>query len=122
MRILFVCVGNSCRSQMAEGWARHLGLEAASAGTRPETEVAALAITVMGEVGIDISSQSPSHANEQQADQFDQVISMGCGVECPVHLPLVADWKLSDPYGGDIEEYRNCRDAIATRVRGLVKQ
>jgi protein-tyrosine-phosphatase len=122
MRILFVCVGNSCRSQMAEGWARHVGLEAASAGTRPESEVAALAITVMGEVGIDISTHSPEHVDEQQADQFDQVISMGCGVNCPVHLRIVADWKLADPHGGDIEGYRRCRDAIAARVRGLLKQ
>ena len=88
MRILFVCVGNTCRSQMAEGWARHLGLEAASAGTHPGPSVAKNAVIVMAEIGIDISSQVPSHIDDFDHSQFDKVFSMGCGVSCP-NIPLV---------------------------------
>ena len=120
MRVLFVCVGNTCRSQMAEGWARHLGLEAASAGTHPGTKVAANAVSVMAEKGIDISQQSPSQIDDFNHAEFDKVYSMGCGVECP-NIPLNGDWELDDPVGQRIEIYRETRDRIESYVRALIE-
>ena len=120
MRVLFVCVGNTCRSQMAEGWARHLGLEAASAGTHPGSTVAANAILVMGEKGIDISQQRPSQIENINHTKFDKVFSMGCGVECP-NIPFNADWELDDPVGQSIDVYRKTRDAIQVQVRALIE-
>ena len=122
MRVLFVCVGNTCRSQMAEGWARHLGLEAASAGTNagPGSSIAANAVVVMGEKGIDISHQQPSLVDDVDHTTFDKVFSMGCGVSCP-NIPLDGDWDLDDPYGKSREEYRETRDAIEAHVRGLIE-
>ncbi len=120
MRVLFVCVGNTCRSQMAEGWARHLGLEAASAGTHPGTTVATNAIEVMAEKGIDISQQSPSRIDDYNHTEFDKVFSMGCGVECP-NIPIDADWELDDPVGQNIEIYQQTRDSIELQVRALIE-
>ncbi|MED5486898.1 MAG: arsenate reductase ArsC [Candidatus Thermoplasmatota archaeon] len=119
MRILFVCVGNTCRSQMAEGWARHLGLEAASAGTHPGPSVAKNAVIVMAEIGIDISAQVPSHIDDFDHSQFDKVFSMGCGVSCP-NIPLDGDWELEDPVGQSMEIYRKTRDAIETKIRSII--
>ncbi|MDP7311980.1 MAG: low molecular weight phosphatase family protein [Candidatus Thalassarchaeaceae archaeon] len=120
MRVLFVCVGNTCRSQMAEGWAKHLGLEAESAGTSShESEVAAHAVAVMAEKGIDISVQYPKSINDVDVDSFNLIYSMGCGVSCP-NVPLNDDWELSDPWGDDIEKYRQTRDEIERRVRDLL--
>jgi|TARA_B110000263_G_C14785171_1_gene275049 arsenate reductase len=119
MRILFVCVGNTCRSQMAEGWATHLGLDAASAGTHPGTEVAPNAVAVMAENGIDISGQVSSGLNGIETGDFDRIISMGCGVHCPT-LSIDADWALDDPVGQSIDVYRKTRDAIGARVRALL--
>ena len=120
MRVLFVCVGNTCRSQMAEGWARHLGFEAASAGTHPGSFVAANAIAVMAEKGIDISTQSPSQVDDFNPTNFDKVFSMGCGVQCP-NIPLNGDWQLEDPVGQSIDVYRKTRDAIEAHVRALIE-
>ncbi len=120
MRVLFVCVGNTCRSQMAEGWARHLGLEAASAGTHPGSSVAANAVVVMAEKGIDIATQSPSQIDDFDHTQFDKVFSMGCGVQCP-SIPLNGDWQLDDPVGQSIDVYRKTRDAIEVQVRALIE-
>ena len=120
MRVLFVCVGNTCRSQMAEGWARHLGLEAASAGTHPGSSVAANAVVVMAEKGIDIATQSPSQVDDFDHTQFDKVFSMGCGVQCP-SIPLNGDWQLDDPVGQSIDVYRKTRDAIEVQVRALIE-
>ena len=120
MRVLFVCVGNTCRSQMAEGWAKHLGLEAESAGTsNHESEVATNAVTVMAEKGIDISVQYPKSINDVNVDSFNLIYSMGCGVSCP-NVPLNDDWELSDPWGDDIAKYRQTRDEIERRVRELL--
>ena len=120
MRVLFVCVGNTCRSQMAEGWARHLGLEAASAGTHPGSSVAANAVVVMAEKGIDIATQSPSQIDDFDHTQFDKVYSMGCGVQCP-SIPLNGDWQLDDPVGQSIDVYRKTRDTIEVQVRALIE-
>ena len=120
MRVLFVCVGNTCRSQMAEGWARHFGLEAASAGTHPGTIVAPNAVKVMAEIGIDISDQIPSIIDDFDHTDFDKVCSMGCGVSCP-NIPLDGDWELDDPVGKSMDVYRTTRDAIAEHVRALIR-
>ena len=122
MRVLFVCVGNTCRSQMAEGWAKHLGLEAASAGTSagPGSSVAANAVEVMAEKGIDISHQQPTLLGDVDHTSFDKVFSMGCGVSCP-NIPLDGDWELGDPVNKSLDDYRDTRDAIEAHVRGLIE-
>ena len=122
MRVLFVCVGNTCRSQMAEGWAKHLGLEAASAGTSagPGSSVAANAVEVMREKGIDISHQQPTLLGDVHHTSFDKVFSMGCGVSCP-NIPLDGDWELGDPVNKSLDDYRDTRDAIEAHVRGLIE-
>ncbi len=118
MRVLFVCIGNSCRSQMAEGWARHLGLDCASAGTHPATGVAGNAVVVMAEVGVDISQQTPSLVDDFSPGDFDLIFSMGCGVYCP-NIPLDGDWELADPVGQSLAVYRKTRDEIERNVRKL---
>ncbi len=118
MKLLFVCVGNSCRSQMAEGIARSLGHEAASAGTHPATLVSPNAVIVCAEIGIDISNQQPKSVDNFSADDWDAVISMGCGVSCPA-MKIDEDWELDDPVGQSIEVFRETRDAIRDRILGL---
>ena len=104
---------------MAEGWARHLGLEAASAGTHPGSRVAPNAVAVMAEKGIDISAQTPDQIDDVDHTQFDLIFSMGCGVSCPA-VPLDGDWELEDPVGQSMDVYRSTRDAIEARIRGLL--
>jgi len=118
MKLLFVCVGNSCRSQMAEGIARSLGHEAASAGTHPATLVSPNAVLVCAEIGIDISNQQPKSVDNFSADDWDAVISMGCGVSCPA-MKIDEDWELDDPVGQSIEVFRETRDAIRDRILRL---
>lgn len=126
-RVYFVCVGNSCRSQMAEGFARNLGqnvLEVRSGGTRPATHVSRKAIEVMDEVGIDISDQQPEGLDEDWAETSDYLIAMGCDVEqgCPTPLyARMADWDLDDPVDEPLEVHREIRDEIKRRVEGLVE-
>ena len=118
MRVLFICIGNSCRSQMAEGWARHLGLDCASAGTDPASSVAGNAVTVMAEVGVDISQQTPSLVDDFSPEDFDLIFSMGCGVSCS-NIQLDGDWELADPVGQSLDIYRKTRDEIERRVNQL---
>ena len=118
MKLLFVCVGNSCRSQMAEGIARSLGHEAASAGTHPATVVSSNAVLACAEIGIDISNQQPKSVDNFFADDWDMVISMGCGVSCPA-MKIDEDWDLEDPVGQTIEVFRKTRDAIRDRILRL---
>lgn len=126
--VLFVCVGNSCRSQMAEGFMRHHSggrVEAHSAGTRPASQVSDKAVEVMLEGGIDISGQRPKAIDPVLAASVDRVISMGRGVEesCPAGLFEGAeDWGLDDPYGLGLEKYREVRDEIGRRVRRLLEE
>lgn len=128
IKILFICVGNSCRSQMAEGFARHYGegiIEVKSAGTKPGKEVARLAVEVMKEKGIDIFDQYPKMLTMEMLSDADHVISMGCGVEESCPLPLrsdTIDWGLEDPYGQTIEKYREVRDEIEKRVKALIER
>lgn len=127
-KVLFLCVGNSCRSQMAEGFARALGkgvIEPASAGTKPASAVSTLAIEVMREKGIDISGQRPKALTQELMDWADVFISMGCGVEksCPViYLEMFEDWAIEDPYKKPIEDYRRARDEIENKVKTLVRR
>ena len=122
-RILFACVGNSCRSQMAEGYCRELGknVVCASAGSRPASAVAPLAVAVMQEVGIDISAAWPKGFKDLTDRRFDYLVTMGCEVVCPF-LPGAKEvkWEIPDPHGKDIDEYRRVRDIIRREVSGLL--
>ena len=100
---------------MAEGIARSLGHEAASAGTHPATTVSPNAVLVCAEIGIDISNQQPKSVDNFSADDWDAVISMGCGVSCPA-MRIDEDWELDDPHGQGIEVFRETRDAIRDRI------
>ena len=120
MKVLFVCVGNSCRSQIAEAFARHYGLEAESAGTEPAPSVSRNAVAVMAEKGIDMTGQTPKVLDWDLLSTFDRTITMGCGVaeSCPA-LRTDEDWGLDDPVGQPIEVFRAVRDDIEQRVRRL---
>jgi len=127
-KVMFICVGNSCRSQMAEGFARHLGkdrVEAMSAGTVPAEMVAPKAIEVMAEKGIDISMQMPKMLDLELALSCDRVITMGCDAKDMCPAPLVKrlgeDWGLEDPMGKGIEKYRKVRDLIEKKVQHLLE-
>lgn len=122
-KVAFVCTGNSCRSQMAEGWARALAgdiFDIYSAGTHPAGEVNPLAIAVMKEVGVDISNHRPKLLDEIPGE-VDVLIKMGCGVVCP-YLPgrYEEDWGLEDPVGKPVEEFRRVRDIIKQKCLELV--
>ena len=121
----FICVHNSCRSQMAEGWAKKLGsdvLEVYSAGTEEYPEVKPLAVQVMDEAGVDMRDQRPKLLNEIP-EEVDILITMGCNVVCPfVPNSLSEDWGLDDPSGGPIEDYRETRDLIKKKVEDLVSR
>ncbi|NLL81268.1 MAG: arsenate reductase ArsC [Tissierellia bacterium] len=121
----FICVHNSCRSQMAEGWAKKLGsdvLEVYSAGTEEYPEVKPLAVQVMDEAGVDMRDQRPKLLNEIP-EEVDILITMGCNVVCPfVPNSLSEDWGLDDPSGGPIEDYRETRDLIKKKVEVLVSR
>ncbi len=118
MRVLFVCVGNTCRSQMAEALARDLGHDSSSAGTHPGNAIAENAISVVEELGIEMKDQFPKSIDSIDTSDFDKIVSMGCGVECP-NLPIDEDWGLSDPFGEAIESYRETRDAIRRMLSNL---
>jgi arsenate reductase len=125
IKVGFICVGNSCRSQMAEGFARHYGndmIEAYSAGTNPAAEINPNAVLVMKEKGIDISGQYPKLL-EDIPSRLDILITMGCGVECPfVPCKVREDWGLDDPAGKPVEEFRRIRDLIEEKVKLLIKR
>ena len=118
MRLLFICVGNTCRSQMAEAVAKSMGHEAESAGTNPGLEVARDAIRVTGDIGIDMSGQYPKSVDAIDATGFDRIISMGCGVECPA-LPIDEDWGLDDPVDREEEIYRATLNHILELIESL---
>ena len=118
MRILFVCVGNTCRSQMAEAIARHLGHDSASAGTHPGSIVSPNAIKVLNELEIDSSGLMPKSIDTIDWQSFDKVISMGCGVSCPT-IRIDADWGLDDPYGGSLDVFKQTATTIAKNIELL---
>lgn len=125
--ILFVCVGNACRSQMAEGLARSILPRDAiiySAGTNPAGFVAKDSITVMREKGIDISSHDSKGLDEIPAIEFDYIVGMGCGPgpACPsFSAKKRVDWQIPDPFGGGLPAFRKVRDLIEKNIRDLLR-
>ena len=122
--VLFVCIHNAGRSQMAAGFLRDLAgdaVEVRSAGSDPGPQVNPAAVEAMAEVGIDISDQSPKLLTHEAVETSDVVITMGCGDACPVYPgKRYEDWQLDDPAGRDIEAVRRIRDQIDARVQTLV--
>ena len=131
-KILFLCIGNSCRSQMAEGFANHYGkwlFEAQSDGTMPADLVAPKAVEVMKEKGIDISDQYSKPLVPRIITEMDYLISMGCGVRESCISPHIKemvenfdDWNIEDPIHQPIETYRKVRDKIETKVLALLEE
>ena len=123
--VLFVCVGNAGRSQMAEAFFNQAaggGVRAISAGTKPASSVDPQIVQVMREVGIDISAARPKPLTMEMLDRADRVVTMGCGVEgvCPASFVQTEDWQLEDPKGKPIEDVRRIRDEIRARVTRLL--
>lgn len=123
--VLFVCVENSCRSQMAEAFAKMLGqgvIDPYSSGSRPSGTVNEKAIASMKDVGYDLSSHTPKSLNDIPAIVYDVVVTMGCGDECPVvRAKQRLDWEIPDPKHLDPERFAEIRDLIRQRVQQLVK-
>ena len=123
--ILFVCVQNAGRSQMAEGFFRKYapeGFEPVRAGTKPTSQINPLAIQVMNEIGIDISKQKSKYIPEDMIRNSERIINMGCMEKnfCPTLLiPKVIDWGIEDPKDKSIEKVREIRDEIERRIREL---
>ncbi|GAB2584397.1 arsenate reductase [Paractinoplanes abujensis] len=122
--VLFVCVHNAGRSQMAAGWLHHLAgdaVEVRSAGSAPAEAVNPSAVEAMREVGIDITHQKPKILEYEVAQDSDVIITMGCGDACPIFPgKRYEDWKLDDPAGQGVEAVRPIRDEIETRVKTLL--
>ncbi|MBC9001748.1 arsenate reductase ArsC [Micromonospora aurantiaca (nom. illeg.)] len=124
--VLFVCVHNAGRSQMAAGWLRHLAgdtVEVRSAGSAPAETINPAAVQAMAEVGIDITNQTPKLLEYETAESSDVIITMGCGDVCPVFPgKRYEDWTLEDPAGKGVEAVRPIRDEIRDRVAQLVAE
>ena len=122
--MLFLCVHNAGRSQMALGWFNHLAGDRAiawSGGSEPADHINPSAIRAMAEVGIDITGEFPKPWTDEIVRAADVVITMGCGDACPVFPgKRYEDWQLEDPAGQDVEAVRPIRDEIERRVRGLL--
>jgi arsenate reductase (thioredoxin) len=122
--VLFLCVHNAGRSQMAAGWLRHLGggrVDVLSAGSAPAERINPAAVQVMREVGVDITEQFPKAWTDETLGAADVVVTMGCGDACPV-IPgkRYLDWELDDPAGKPAAQVRPIRDEIERRVRTLL--
>ena len=122
--VLFVCVHNAGRSQMAAGWLQHLAgdrIEVLSAGSAPADQINLVAVEAMAEEGVDITGEQPKILTTEAVQESDVVITMGCGDECP-YFPgkRYEDWKLEDPAGQGIESVRPIRDEIRARVEALI--
>src|SRR5690625_1269209 len=124
--VLFVCVHNAGRSQMAAGFLQELGqgrIEVRSAGSEPADQLNAVAVQAMAEEGIDITSATPNILTTEAVQVSDVVITMGCGDVCPIFPgKRYEDWELADPAGQDIETVRRIRADIKTRVQHLVAE
>jgi len=122
--VLFVCVHNAGRSQMAAGWLTHLAagrVEVRSAGSAPADQINPAAVAAMAEVGIDITDQTPKLLTGDAVEASDVVITMGCGDACPI-VPgkRYEDWTLDDPAGQSIDAVRPIRDEIRGRIEKLL--
>nr|WNW41863.1 arsenate reductase ArsC [Streptomyces sp. Li-HN-5-13] len=124
--VLFVCVHNAGRSQMAAGFLQHLAgdrVEVRSAGSMPGDQVNPSAVAAMAEVGIDISDQKPKILTTEAVQASDYVITMGCGDACPFFPgKKYLDWKLEDPAGQGVEAVRPIRDEIKGLIEGLIAE
>ena len=124
--VLFLCVHNAGRSQMAAGWARHLGgdrLDVFSGGSEPASSINAAVIAAMDEVGIDITEEFPKPWTDEIVRAADVVVTMGCGDACPLYPgKRYEDWELDDPAGQTIAAIRPIRDDIRSHVERLVGQ
>jgi protein-tyrosine-phosphatase len=124
--ILFLCVHNAGRSQMAAGFARAIGgdrLSVHSAGSAPGETLNSAVVDAMREKGIDISNESPRKLTDEMGRSADVIVTMGCGDKCPVYLgKRYLDWELTDPSGKELDEVRAIRDDIEGRVRGLIRE
>lgn len=122
--VLFVCVHNAGRSQMAAGWLAHLAgdrVEVRSAGSAPGNSINPVAVAAMAEVGIDITAASPKILTTEAVQASDVVITMGCGDACPFFPgKRYEDWALEDPAGQGIEAVRPIRDEIKKRIEALL--
>ena len=126
LSVVFVCVANSCRSQMAEAIAKSLAgdqWEVQSAGSHPSGRVHPVAIAAMKELGLDLSGHRSKGLEELPAREWDYVVTMGCGDACPaVRARQRLDWDIPDPVGLPMEEVRRIRDQIVGLVRGLMQE
>tara|TARA_R100000365_G_scaffold2908_1_gene9044 strand:- start:166 stop:576 length:411 start_codon:yes stop_codon:yes gene_type:complete len=124
--VLFVCVHNAGRSQIAAGYLQALAgdrVEVRSAGSQPKDQINPVAVQVMAEEGIDIANNSPKVLTVQSVQESDVVITMGCGDACPIYPgKRYEDWQLDDPAGQDVETVRRIRDEIRGRVETLLSE
>ena len=122
--VLFVCIHNAGRSQMAAGYLRHLAgdrIEVRSAGSMPADQINPIAVEAMREEGIDITAEQPKVLTPEAVQASDVVITMGCGDACPYYPGRrYEDWKLDDPAGQGIDAVRPIRDDIRSRIEGLI--
>jgi arsenate reductase len=122
--VLFVCVHNAGRSQMAAGWLRHLAgddVEVRSAGSEPADQINPAAVEAMREVGIDITDQTPKILEYDTVQSSDVIVTMGCGDACPYYPgKQYEDWELDDPAGQDLDTVRRIRDDIRERIEQLI--
>ena len=125
-KIVFICVENARRSQMAQGFAEvfgHEDIEVYSAGSRPSSQVDPLITKVMKEKGIDLSGKRPKGLNDLPLIEMDYLVTMGCEETCPAILSKnILEWDIPDPKGKSIDIVRNVRDMVEGRVRALLKE
>ena len=125
-KVLFVCVENACRSQMAEAFFNKLASGKAiamSAGTKPSNRVNSKAIEVMKEAGVDMDKQKPKLLTQEMIKNADKLITMGCEADfCPAPYLKTEDWKIEDPSGKSIEKFRELRDKIRQKVEKLIEE
>jgi arsenate reductase len=126
LKIIFVCVENARRSQMAQGFAEALGqgkLEVYSAGSQPSSQIDPLVIEVMKEKGIDLSSKRPKGLNDLPPIEMDYLITMGCEETCPaIPAKRIIEWEIPDPKGKSTDVFRQVRDLIEDKVRALLAE
>jgi protein-tyrosine-phosphatase len=124
--VVFLCVHNAGRSQMAAGWMQHLAgdaVEVFSGGSDPASQVNRAAVDAMGEIGIDISTEFPKPWTDEVVRAADVIVTMGCGDACPVFPgKRYLDWEVADPAGLSLEDVRPIRDDIGERVRGIMAE
>ncbi len=126
INMVFVCVENARRSQMAQGFAEALGqgkVEVYSAGSRPSQQIDPMIIEVMKEIGIDLSSKRPKSLNDLPSIEMDYLVTMGCEEMCPaIPAKKIIEWEIPDPKGKSIEFYREIRDLVENKVKAFIEE